>query len=345
TDGTVSGTGSSATFTALAGGTTANPDALAPQHYVYAEGHSIATLGANGTIQLSDGLSAPAVTASSNEYTVQAGDTLQSIAQDVYGNATLWYVIADANAISLDSSGNAINLVAGTTLKLPAVRNSQNSSQTFTPYNPLKLIGSTTPALAYIPPPPQQHCNTLADLIVVAVTAFVAPELEPYLAGALGGSAVAGWAAAGFAANTAGQLGADAVGVSNGYSFSAAVIAGIGDGVTGPLSAGLASQGDSFSIWANRAGQLEPAGEAVLGASGYAASVAAARIIGEPTQFSWAGMAAAALGATAATTLGLPSASDVALGQGPSFAADVAGGVLDSAVTREASLALGDTRV
>ena len=34
TDGTVSGTGSSATFTALAGGTTANPDALAPQHYV-----------------------------------------------------------------------------------------------------------------------------------------------------------------------------------------------------------------------------------------------------------------------------------------------------------------------
>ena len=89
TDGTVSGTGSSATFTALAGGTTANPDALAPQHYVYAEGHSLATLGANGTIQLSDGLSAPAATASSNDYTVQAGDTLQSIAQDVYGNATV----------------------------------------------------------------------------------------------------------------------------------------------------------------------------------------------------------------------------------------------------------------
>ena len=34
TDGAVSGTGSSATFTPLAGATTANPDALAPQHYV-----------------------------------------------------------------------------------------------------------------------------------------------------------------------------------------------------------------------------------------------------------------------------------------------------------------------
>ncbi|MHB1617044.1 MAG: LysM peptidoglycan-binding domain-containing protein [Metallibacterium sp.] len=170
TDGTVSGTGSSATFTALAGATTANPDALAPQHYVYAEGHGIATLGATGTIQLSDGLSAPAATASSNEYTVQAGDTLQSIAQTVYGNANLWYVIADVNALSVDSSGNAINLIAGTTLKLPAVRNEQNSSQTFDPYNPLQRIGSTTPALAYIPPPPSGHCNTLADLIVVAAT-------------------------------------------------------------------------------------------------------------------------------------------------------------------------------
>ena len=34
TDGTVSGTGSSATFAALAGGTTANPDAEAPPRYV-----------------------------------------------------------------------------------------------------------------------------------------------------------------------------------------------------------------------------------------------------------------------------------------------------------------------
>jgi hypothetical protein len=59
---------------------------------VYAEGHGIATLGANGTIQLSDGLSAPATTASSNEYTVQAGDTLQSIAQTVCG------VCADADS-------------------------------------------------------------------------------------------------------------------------------------------------------------------------------------------------------------------------------------------------------
>ncbi|WP_176167915.1 LysM peptidoglycan-binding domain-containing protein [Luteibacter sp. 22Crub2.1] len=34
---------------------------------------------------------------------VQTGDTLKSIAQSVYGNASLWYVIAQANAISGDA--------------------------------------------------------------------------------------------------------------------------------------------------------------------------------------------------------------------------------------------------
>ena len=146
----------------------------AAQHYYDAEGHEVANLDESGTINIRDGIDATAAFSSQNSYTgsyvVQAGDTLQSIAQTVYGNANLWYVIADANALSVDSSGTAINLVAGTTLKLPAVSNEQNSSQTFTPYNPLKLIGSTTPALAYIPPPPSGHCNTLADLIVVATT-------------------------------------------------------------------------------------------------------------------------------------------------------------------------------
>jgi len=123
TDGTLGG----GTFTALSGATTAQPDALPPQHLAYVGSASVATLSTDGLISLSDGLVQPALSAgSADQYTVQAGDTLQSIAQTVYGNANLWYVIADANALSVDSSGTAINLVAGTTLKLPAVSN-QNS--------------------------------------------------------------------------------------------------------------------------------------------------------------------------------------------------------------------------
>jgi len=113
TDGTLSGS----TFTALSGATTAQPDAQAPQHLVFVGTAQVATLGADGPIHLSDGLVQPVQSAGgADAYTVQAGDTLASIAQNVYGNAALWYVIADANALSVDSSGNAINLVAGTTL-------------------------------------------------------------------------------------------------------------------------------------------------------------------------------------------------------------------------------------
>ncbi len=282
---------------------------------------------------------------------MQAGDTLQSIAQDVYGNGNLWYVIADANALTLDSSGTAVNLVAGTTLKLPAVRNEQNTSHTFTPYNPLRRIGSTTPALAYIPPAPQQHCRALTDFITVAVTVMVTAELGP--AGqALSDWAAAGeWAVSGMAANLAAQATTDVLGLTHGLSLEQVLAAGVTSGVTGGLSNGLiASAGSSGSTWVTAAaGNVAPAlttsGDALVGAAGYLAGTAGAALVGEPTQFSWAGMAAAALGSAAAAAVGLPTNNNQLLGQGTRFMADLGGSLLDSSVTREASLALGDQRV
>ena len=344
-DGTVSG----GVFTALSGSTTANPDAMAPQHYVYAEGHSVASLSEAGLIQTSDGLTPYSDPQSSGTYTVQAGDTLQSIAQTVYGNSNLWYVIADANAISLDSSGNAINLVAGTTLKLPAVSNSQNSSQTFTPYNPLKLIGSTTPALAYIPPPPQQHCNDLTTLIVVAVTAIVTYETMGATSGVLEselgatGSLMASAAIGGAVGSAAGQLTADALGVSTGFSLDQALTQGLANGLTAGLTSGL--QGSDLSAL-EQGGKLTTLGNLADGAGSYAAGVAAAAIVGEPTQFSWAGMAAAALATAGTARSGLPTNAESSLGPSTAgFAQNLAGRLVNGTLDRELSLALGDTRV
>ena len=373
TDGTVSGTGSSATFTALAGGTTANPDALAPQHYVYAEGHSLATLGANGTIQLSDGLSAPAATASSNAYTVQAGDTLQSIAQSVYGNSNLWYVIADANALSLDSSGNAINLVAGTTLKLPAVRNEQNGSQTFTPYNPLKLIGSTTPALAYIPPPPPSgHCNALTELIVAAVTVAATVYTAGATAEALGAEGVAGSTASGvsaigaaavtgggltaaggaalgigtdliaagvggFAGSVAGQLTGQALGDGAGFSLEQALAGGL----TGMASAELGNLAGSNGLYQSIAkGDI---GNAVLqGGATDLAGMAANRIVGLPGAFSWASVAAASLAAGLSAELAPKVLGDLSL-TANTVPGDIAQGLTSGVIGRNVDLAFGQT--
>ena len=41
---------------------------------------------------------------SRGSYVVQSGDTLQGIAQNLWGDSSLWYLIADANALSADSA-------------------------------------------------------------------------------------------------------------------------------------------------------------------------------------------------------------------------------------------------
>lgn len=50
----------------------------------------------------------------SARYTVASGDTLRSIAQGVYGDSNLWYLIANANGLEADDP-----LVPGSSLILP----------------------------------------------------------------------------------------------------------------------------------------------------------------------------------------------------------------------------------
>ncbi|MEI9929208.1 MAG: LysM peptidoglycan-binding domain-containing protein [Rhizomicrobium sp.] len=66
------------------------------------------------------------------EYTVAAGDTLQSIAQQVWSDANFWYLIANANG--LDSTST---LDAGDTLIIPnRIADNQNSNSTYAVYDP-----------------------------------------------------------------------------------------------------------------------------------------------------------------------------------------------------------------
>jgi nucleoid-associated protein YgaU len=59
----------------------------------------------------------PTATASEAEYTVEAGDTLRSIAQQVYGDPTQWPRIYDANRQTIGSDPDTLS--AGTRLRLP----------------------------------------------------------------------------------------------------------------------------------------------------------------------------------------------------------------------------------
>ena len=77
--------------------------------------------------------------------TVIEGETLQGLAQRIYGTATLWYVLADANGMS-DATAT---LTAGTRLNAPSVSVNKNDATTFKPST------RTKPSAA-----PAQACRT-----------------------------------------------------------------------------------------------------------------------------------------------------------------------------------------
>ncbi|WP_232522503.1 LysM peptidoglycan-binding domain-containing protein [Stenotrophomonas acidaminiphila] len=150
--------------------------ALANHHFVHAGGQQVATLNEWGRLDVRSHLTAFSNSDSGRtQVTVQSGDTLRSLAQRVYGNESLWYVIAAANALDGDSGDGP--LVAGSSLTVPEVKTSSNDASTFKPYNPGEISGPSTPSLPYIQPPSDSGCGKLGMVIMVVVA--VGPARVP----------------------------------------------------------------------------------------------------------------------------------------------------------------------
>ena len=74
-------------------------------------------------------------------YTVQAGDTLAGIAANLWGDANLWYKLAEANGLGAGSA-----LAAGQQLAVPVgVQRTSYTAATFNPYDPAEVLGDTSP--------------------------------------------------------------------------------------------------------------------------------------------------------------------------------------------------------
>jgi LysM repeat protein len=217
--------------------------------------------------------------AGSSNVTVMAGDTLRSIAQRVYGNDSLWYVLASANALT-----GGETLTAGTTLKVPEVQVSKNDATTFKPYNPAEVIGSTSPSLDYVPPPPKKSCNVLSVILTIIVVVIVA-VVTVYTAGAaaplLGASVSAATAAGGTMA-----VGAAVLGGAAGFTWAAIGVAAIA-GAVGSAAGQLASMAfdltDKFDWGAVAVGALTSVASMGVGSavSGGRAGAAAAEAAAE----------------------------------------------------------------
>ncbi|WP_211482761.1 polymorphic toxin-type HINT domain-containing protein [Duganella sp. CF458] len=92
------------------------------------------------------------------------GDTLQTIAQRIYGDASLWYKLAEANKLQ---PGQALH--GGQALTAPAYMSGVSLEQNF---NNGKLVGSTMPNLPS-PPPPKSRFGFLAKIVAIIVFVVV----------------------------------------------------------------------------------------------------------------------------------------------------------------------------
>lgn len=183
-----------------------------------------------------------------SSYSIRRGDTLQSIALSMYGNASLWFVLADANGLQGSSE-----LKEGTRLTVPThVSSGRLTSDAHVQYSDSAIIGSTLPNLKSPPPKKKNGCVQILVIILVVIVAVVAAIFTAGIGGAIVGAAGAGLVATLGALALAGLVGAAialaanaitqgiyiAFGMQKEFDWNAFAFAGAAGFVTG-VAAGL----------------------------------------------------------------------------------------------------------
>jgi trimeric autotransporter adhesin len=214
--------------------------------------------------------------AAGGSYRVNQGDTLQGIAQSLYGDSSLWYKIAEANGLSASGA-----LIEGQTLVLPTgLTKSKNNAGTFKPYNASEAIGDLSPTTPQ--PPKKPKCGVFGQILLAVIAVAVTLLLTP-ASGATFGQLVLGAVAGNVASQAVGVM----TGIQDKFSFKgvalAALSAGVGAGVGSVIKGAVA--GSQF------------VGDVIRGAVGSAVTQGVAVATGLQDKFSWAGVAAAGIGA------------------------------------------------
>ncbi|WP_046168565.1 LysM peptidoglycan-binding domain-containing protein, partial [Chromobacterium vaccinii] len=162
--------------------------------------------------------------------TVREGDTLQVIAANLWGDRSLWYLLADANGLQ-----GTETLKAGQVLRVPnKVTNFHNNSGTYRVYSPGEAIGDVTPTLPEPPPPPPPPggggCGgfgmILVAVVAVVAVVFTAGALAPLLAPTL--------------VSTAGVMASGMAVLTSASTLGALAAAGIAGAVGSIVSQGVA---------------------------------------------------------------------------------------------------------
>ncbi|MFY0678885.1 MAG: LysM peptidoglycan-binding domain-containing protein, partial [Neptuniibacter sp.] len=233
-------------------------------------------------------------------YTVQQGDDLQSIAGAVYGNPSLWFIIAEANGLEPGAP-----LSEGQRLQIPnTIESGRLTADTHVLYDEGEIIGSTLPNLKS-DPPGGGGCGQIIAIIIVVVVAVVAvyatQALAAYFAGgakALAASTLATqigyYAAAGAIVGAAASVVTQAAFIALGYqdSFSwKSVAAGAISGAFQGAAQGLGTASAAAEAAGNTIKHAKVAARALQ-----VAGAASKQLIENGKITSWAGLAVAGLG-------------------------------------------------
>lgn len=276
--------------------------------------------------------------AAAGSYTVRGGETLQAIAQALWGDKSLWYLIAEVNGLRGDEA-----LTAGQVLSIPnKVANVHNNAGTFRPYSAGEAIGSIDPTLPPAPPPPQRDkgCGGIGQIIaiviavvVTVVTGGAAAAALTTTFGSVGGAAI-GYGLGAAVGSIASQGFSIAAGMQDSFSWKAVGQAALGGAITGGITA-AANAGGALSFLKGD-GALVAAGRAALG-SGISMALQG--------DWNWTAVVASALGGGASGAVA-SSALGTALGDFGSklvsgFADGVAGGLAAGEKLRYDSVFIG----
>jgi LysM repeat protein len=220
--------------------------------------------------------------ATSQLYTVQAGDTLESIAQELWGDADFWYLIGDANGFDDPDA----TLTPGQDLVIPnQVHNNQDNSTTYSVYNQSTAEGDLLP----VPPKPVvtngnaggNGCGAIGEILETIVAVVVAAVIPG------GGILLDAAIAAGTDALEQG-IGL-ATGLQSKFDWDAVAESAIGGAVSGAIGVAGAVSGVAGALGPVGAGALE-------GVADSAVSQGLDLAAGLQSKFDWGDVAAAVVG-------------------------------------------------
>jgi YD repeat-containing protein len=316
------------------------------QLYRFANGQYLGTLGTLQTGSFEANFDTNFEPISSNypapvpsQITIQTGDTLRSIAQRVFGDGALWYILADANGLVVDPD-TLLDEQVGWSLRVPnEVVSISNNSSSFRPFNVGDALGNTSPVQP-APPPPKASgggCGIIGQIIVIIVAIVVTYFTAGAASSLMGPVLSAAFGAA--VGSVASQLVGIAIGVQEKFSWKAVAVAALTAGLTKGIGV------DGLSVIGTNSGSI--VNQAINGAISNAIGQGVNIAVGLQDKFSWKDLAMSAVSAPIASRAGnavgkkIDISFDTEIASNNGFAANFVSGLASGATNVVVRVALG----